>query len=456
MKRLFRTYALFAALLLGAALTSCSEEWTHHPMPDFEKPDPKPTPEPEPADEKPVVLWIDAEANFARLRTKEQITATLEKARSAGFNAFVVDVKPVQGDVLYASDFLPACTRLNGTSIPDRGFDYLQYFIDEAHRLDMRVTVSTTIMTMGLPASQTGPVYTDPAWADKCCVEYLPTGLHDIRESTEWGVFAFLNPVLPEVRDYVMRMVEEIVTKYAFDGYALDYCRYCNIHSDFSQASREAFEAYANLTVERFPEDIYTYNGSDPDDYTPGKHYNRWVEWRATVIQGYVKEIRRRIKAIRPEVDLEYWAASWWPLPHTGQNWASPNIREASANYWWATQEYDRTGFADRLDIFQLGSYLSRVFGPDDNESVEYAIARAKRLLDGACTLYGTISCDQPTFDLESAVYLCLRETAGVMVFELSHIINNDKWDAVQAGIDRYRAELAAASAAQTTEKQPR
>ena len=42
------------------------------------------------------------------------------------------------------------------------------------------------------------------------------------------------------------------------------------------------------------------------------------------------------------------------------------------------------------------------------------------------------------------------------MVFELSHIINNDKWDAVQAGIDRYRAEPAAASAAQTTEKQPR
>lgn len=437
---------LSAAALLGLTGSSCGEKWTRHDMPEYEKPAPGPDqpddPDPAPAEKKPVVLWIDAEANFSRLRTKSDITAHLEKAVESGFNAIVVDVKPVQGEVLYQSDFLPLCTDLNGGSIPDRGFDYLQYFIDEARRLDLRITVSTTIMTMGLTASKTGPSFTDPYWRDKTCIEYLPTGLRDIKQTDDTGsVFSFLNPILPEVRAYVMRMVEELTSKYDFDGYALDYCRYCNAHSDFSQASRTAFEQYAGITVEHFPEEIYTYASPTAKDYTPGKYYNQWIEWRASVIRGYVKEIRERVKAIRPEVDIEYWAASWWPLPHTGQNWASPDVHEASNNYWWATPAYDRTGFADQLDIFQLGSYLPHVFGPDDSSSVEYAIARAKRLIDNRCTLYGTISCDQPSFDLAGAVYLCLKETAGVMVFELSHIINTNKWDEVKAGIARYEAE---------------
>lgn len=437
---------LITALLFGFSGISCEEGWTHHAMPDYEKPAPKPddpgpdTPDPE--KKKPVVLWIDAEANFARLRNKSDISGFLEKAKESGFNAIVVDVKPVQGEVLYESGFLPKCTDLNGTSIPDRGFDYLQYFIDEAHRLEMRITVSTTIMTMGLTASKTGPTFTDPYWKDKTCIEYLPTGLRDIKETTETSsVFSFLNPVLPEVREYVMKMVDEITTKYDFDGYALDYCRYCNAHSDFSQASKEAFEKYAGITVENFPADIYTYASETAKDYTPGKYYNLWMEWRASVIQGYVKEIRKRIKTIKPDVDIEYWAASWWPLPHTGQNWASPRVHEASTNYWWATPNYDKTGFADQLDIFQLGSYLSRVFGPDDNGSVEYAIAKAKRLINNDCTIYGTISCDQQAFDLENAVYLCLKETSGVMVFELSHIIRTNKWNEVKAGIAKYEAE---------------
>lgn len=385
--------------------------------------------------EKPVVLWIDAEANFSRLRNQSNVRRYLDMAEKAGFNTIVVDVKPVQGDVLYDSDFLPACTSLGGAVVENRGYDYLQFFIDEARDRDMKVTVSTTIMTMGLPQSKTGPGYTDPYWDDKFCIEYLPEGLVDIRESTAWDVFAFLNPVLPEVREYVMKMVKEIVTKYDFDGYCLDYCRYMNINSDFSEASKKAFEDYAGVTVENFPEDIYTFNSSDKTDINPGKYYNQWVEWRSSVIQSYVTEIRETIKSVKPDVDLEYWAASWWPLPHTGQNWASPSVN-MSKSYWWATENYYKTGFADQLDIFQLGAYLSVVDDINNPESVAYAIQRAKSLINKDCTLYGTIQCADASFDIKKAVTLCLEETEGVMVFELSHIINNDKWDDIKAGVD--------------------
>lgn len=398
---------------------------------------------PEPQPEKPVAIWIDAEANFGRLKTKTDIRFWLDKIEKAGFNAIIVDVKPVQGDVLYDSDFLPTCTSLGGATVPDRDFDYLQYFIDQAHERGMRITVSTTIFTMGLPQSKTGPGYTDPYWDDKFCKEYLPDGIVDIRETKDWGIFAFLNPVLPEVHDYVMRMVTEICTKYDFDGYALDYCRYQNINSDFSDASKEAFEEYLGIELQNFPEDIYYYKEGvvGKDSYTPGPYYNQWIEWRSSVIQGYIRDIRETVKSIKPDVDIEYWAASWWPLPATGQNWASPNLN-STGSYWWATPEYYKTGFADQLDIFQLGAYLNRVYGASDAESVEYAINRAKRIINGDCGLYGTIQCADRNFDIEEAVYLCLKETDGVMVFELSHAYNTNAWDKIKSGVERAEKEL--------------
>jgi hypothetical protein len=38
---------------------------------------------------------------------------------------------------------------------------------------------------------------------------------------------------------------------------------------------------------------------------------------------------------------------------------------------------------------------------------------------------------------ISDAVYLCLKNTDGLMVFELSHVINNNQWDAIKEGIGR-------------------
>ena len=42
------------------------------------------------------------------------------------------------------------------------------------------------------------------------------------------------------------------------------------------------------------------------------------------IIRDFVAEVRREIKALKPDVKLEYWAASWCgALYADGQNWAS-------------------------------------------------------------------------------------------------------------------------------------
>ena len=246
------------------------------------------------------------------------------------------------------------------------------------------------------------------------------------------GVFAFLNPILPEVHDYVMATVRELLVKYDFDSFILDYCRYQNDNSDFSQASKNAFEAYAGVECTDFPYDIYYYEEGETDrtKYKPGKHYNKWMEWRSSVIQGYVKDVRKLIDEVKPQVELEYWAASWWPLPGTAQNWASTSV-DKSADYWWMTPDYHKTGFADQLDVFQLGAYLEKP------EHVKAAIQRAKTLINGDCAMYGTVSAIEKEFDMENGVYTCLTDSDGLMVFDLSHIERNGFWDEISRGVRR-------------------
>ena len=174
------------------------------------------------------------------------------------------------------------------------------------------------------------------------------------------------------------------------------------------------------------------------------------------IIHDFVARVRKEIKAIKPDVKLEYWAASWWgTLYANGQNWASKAFRPLTdQDAWsfnsWCSINYHQTGFADQLDTFLLGTYLPRVYGPDDGESIEYGINRAERFLLNACTYYATVDCSQKTFDIEEACYYCLKRTAGLMVFDIVHVINNDMWAAIKRGIDRYEAETATESVSYT------
>ncbi|MCS2572868.1 family 10 glycosylhydrolase [Bacteroides ovatus] len=192
---------------------------------------------------QPKYLWFDAEANFERFASKDSISYYLEKAKSVGFNQVVVDVKPIYGEVLYKSKILPPLTTVNGKVI-HRDWDYLQYFINEARRLGLKVTVSTAMFPSGHPATNEGLVYEESRWDGKTCLEYTPDGkMLDIREDKK-KVGAFLNPVRKDVRKFALSIVREIVKNYDVDAYALDYCRYPGDDSDFSADSHKAFEHY--------------------------------------------------------------------------------------------------------------------------------------------------------------------------------------------------------------------
>lgn len=451
-----RTFIILFSLL---SFASCGDRHqTPPPTVDPGKEEPE-----EPTGEWEKMLWMDADESFATsFSTPEKITALLDKIKDTGFNKIVVDVRPVEGTVLYDSSFMPSY----GDS-DTQGYDYLQFMIDEARKRDMKVTVSAVIFGAGFmkdavrnPAvgRSRGVAWSDPALAKLACVEYVAgRGLMNTMDDTQAaknsrqkgaGGFIFLNPAHPDAQDYALRFVEEIVTKYDFDAFALDYCRFPDAESDFSDFSRGEFERFIGRSVGNWPGDIFTYN---PDgSHIKGTYYYDWWRWRATVVHDVVGRIRSKIKEIKPSVKLEYWAASWLSKD-SGQNWASPlyDLSTDGEDGWyyrdWMTAEYSRTGFADHLDTFLIGTYMTNTYmagSAAPKETMEYQLARGQRYVGRAARVYGNVAGTNTAATVEEQIYYCLTRSDGLMVFDVSHFINDTaKWAAFKRGIERAEKE---------------
>lgn len=373
--------------------------------------------------EKLLEIHIPNDGNKMRYPDLESVTAALDSVVSMGFNAIVVDIKPPCGFAYYESEIIPNVREAKMYPCHEKtGFDMAGVFIEEGRKRGLKVSLSSTTLSMGAwPLEVDGPAYTVPRIGAMTCVEYLPEGLRDIKDSRKHGIFAFLNPVLPEVHALMVAHVKEVAAEYHPDGFMLDYCRYNNIHSDFSDHSRKAFEQWLGHEAEDFPYSIFTYNSDREYDITPGKYYRQWMTWRAGIIRDLVKELASAVKEVSPKTEVYYWAASWWPsIQRNGQNWAGQGTRwiaDHADELDFIAPGYEETGFGDCLDVFELGAYLQHVLGPDDPESMEYAIARGKALNAGSCRFVGSFAEDAE--DLREAFRLMYRETDGVSFFSL-------------------------------------
>ena len=401
---------------------------------------------PAPRPKKPLVMWVDVANSYGLINTPENVDNIVQKIYDGGFSGIVVEMKaPVCGDVLYyKSDMLGYATKLEGGKTVNTSFDLLQAFIDACHKRDMTLTVSYCIFTFAEPTSSKSLAYYNAYLKDAFCQQLLKTGIEDIREHpfSYW----FLSPSHPNVHKYVMDVVKEIVTNYDIDGFALDYCRYPDIRSDFSPYARAAFEEYIGKSVGNWPSDIMKVtDDSNAGRYSIGDNtlFKKWMAWRATVIQGYVRDIRQVIKSIKPSVKLELWAACWFQYRNeTGQNWASGESNWASTHYSWASPEYDKAGYAEYMDIFHLGNYVTTIYGKSESSwSMEYFTGLAKTLVGDACTMYNSfglyngVSCDEAT-------YYSYMNYDGVMIFELGTFSAQNHWDNVKSGYCRAMRQL--------------
>lgn len=425
---------LVLSLLIFTSFLACSnkddvDKVIDHKIPiDIEKPKEA---------EKPIQMWIDAHANLTRFAEKSGITSYLKKMKETGFNEVYLDVKPGIGYAMYDSDILPPLTKWDDITV-ERDWDYLAYWIEEAEKFDIKVIASLSLLGFGYTKAKEGLIFDSNKWDGKTQCEMLnnnPNNLVDIRNQPSVD-FAMLNPALPEVQTFIISIVEEIATKYPrLKGICLDYCRYYGPNYGFSDASISAFEAHIGETLTSRNQIITKTGGIGP-------LYKHWIEFRSMSVTNLVTNLRSKVKSVNPDLEFHFWASADWASRYTvGQNWASKKYKPRVGSVY--TDSYYKTGFADQLDVFVLGAYTEHVWIKDYPNSVwtiENFVTTYSNFTMGDCKVsgsfatYGYINRDD---DLSDVVYLILKNTDGLMVFDITHVVNFNQWAAIKDGIDR-------------------
>lgn len=388
---------------------------------------------------KPTAIWVDAYANLRRFCDGDSIAAYLRKIRKTGFNTVILDVKPGCGYALYDSGILPRLTEWGGTR-REAGWDYLGRWISEARKLGIGIIPSISALGFGDANLRKGLIYDSGKWNGKTqarMASHCGDSLVDMRDDK--GVDAvMLNPCLAEVRRLVKAVVREIVTKYpGIKGVCLDYCRWWSGEYGFSDSTMQAFSAKMGKRVSR--NQVITADGGR------GEYYAQWVKFRSQAIHDMVAEIRECVKSADPAKDLLLWASGDWGGRYgVGQNWASPRYVPPASDVY--TADYSSTGFADRLDTFILGAYSDYIWKRDNPQAwiwtVENLVSSYGGYTMGDCNVWGSVQVYSATLtaaDVSDEVYLCMRHTGGLMVFELSHVARKNWWAAIRDGIRRGR-----------------
>jgi len=254
-----------------------------------------------------------------------------------------------------------------------------------------------------------------------------------ISERPEQQIPLMMNINHPEVQTNAFNIVNEVVRKYAFDGVIYDdRLRYGGLNADFSEQTRKLFESKIGRTLQ-WPDDVFKFvvNPSLTRGVEPGPYYDDWIAFRAERIRAFVQEVRRQVNQTRPGTQLGVYAGSWYgEYPNIGSNWASDSV---DAGFWFTTPDYRRTGFARDIDFLITGCYYlngtvheAMRNGQSMGLTVEAAGALSNRLVADDTWTYAGISLQtlqNDTERLERVLQAACASTQGVMVFDLSHDI---------------------------------
>lgn len=241
------------------------------------------------------------------------------------------------------------------------------------------------------------------------------------------------NPNHPAVRERNLAIVKEILNGYDVDGIVYDdRLRYAGLYADFSPAATTAFEKRLGRKI-GWPDDVFKYTISPTlvRGIRPGKYFEAWLTWRAEVMRDWVDEVSKTVKKTKPGALFGVYAGSWYgDYQQYGANYAAPGFE---AGFWPLTKAYQKTGFANRLDVLMTGCYYNTAtifdalgaaqpIGP----TVEAAGQLSNRAARDSAWTYAGISLDRfkgNPVGLGNVLQAACASTQGVMVFDLSHDI---------------------------------
>jgi hypothetical protein len=261
--------------------------------------------------------------------------------------------------------------------------------------------------------------------------------LQPILSSPSEPIGGFVNPANPASRDYMRRVVEEIADGYAVDGIVFDRMRYSSLKTDFSPLSRDLFEKWLGKPLERFPQDIYSYDPVPGRKVVPGPYFKQWLEWRARNISSWLAEATEAALRKRPGLGFGVYVGSWYPTYYTvGVNWGADDY---AAGYEWMTPEYSSTGYAGKLSWLAPGCYYpvasrddARQLGLPEDYTVEAAAEGAVKAVNDAAFVYAglyLLDYQGRPEAFRKALEAAAASSQGVMLFDLVYLEEYNWWN---------------------------
>ncbi|WP_080904506.1 alpha amylase family protein [Parabacteroides sp. Marseille-P3160] len=411
---------------------------------------------------KPSYLWVDAAGNFNDFaNNKENITRDLTLAKNAGFTDIVVDIRPTNGDILYQSSrqgvqqvtWLGAWingiySKVNRTAT----WDYLQAFIDKGHELGLKVHAGFNTMVGGDSSilGNQGILYRDNSKKSWATYENLSTG---ITNTTDQGLgIKFFNPANDEVQEYLCSLLKDLA-KYDLDGIFLDRGRFDGIQSDFSDITRQKFQAYLGGTIiSNYPGDILPAGVTMNDVMSMSTYpiyFPKWLEFRAKVMYDFMSKARDAVKSVNSKIKFGVYVGGWYSTYYeVGVNWASPNYN-TSLYYKWATINYKKYGFAALMDQMLIGAYASplQVYGTTEWTMQGFCKLAADKT-KGNCPMVAggpdvgnwdssnSVSQEDENQAIVNSVKACIDVCDGYFLFDIVHLKMSNQWTYAKQGID--------------------
>ena len=458
-----KIFRIIAVSLFLAGFTACQEpDAPWDPSWNTPSTDNGEGEKPEVKQPKPRYVWIDCAANFYDYANdRAKIATDVARIKEVGFTDIVVDVRPTNGDVMFKSTVADPMVRVDawhkGSYVwleRTADFDYLQAFIEEGHKVGLKVNAAINTFVGGCLCpyglGTDGMLYRDASKKDWATVINSKSGLVNTMDltnsSTDWGT-RFLNPANSEVQKFLLQMLADLA-KYDLDGIVLDRCRYDDygLMSDFSDESRRKFEAFIGYSLTNFPSDVFAPGTEDVS--TPTTLQKQWIAFRAKVIHDFMEKAAAKVHSVNPDIRFGAYVGAWYSTYYTsGVNWASPKYDPAAAGYAWASKDYKEYGYADHCDFMFIGAYAAATSIWGKNEwTMQGFCSKAREKFKGDVPFAGGPDVGNPTgFQnggqaaiIPDIVDACINAADGFFVFDLCHIKMYDYWDAFKRGFDKY------------------
>jgi uncharacterized lipoprotein YddW (UPF0748 family) len=373
---------LFLAICIGFFVVSCSKD-TPAPGDDPTKPDLNPPtsqdliiPRKEMRAAWFATVWeLDWPGVRGEVAQKQKFITMLDRLKQLKFNAIFFQVKGL-GDAFYNSPYEPWSAAISGTRGVDPGYDVLKFLIEESHNRGIEFHAWMNPYRIST-RSVGGPAY--PALhssIDESWVKDYPT-------------IRIYNPALPEVRQRLNDIVQDLITKYDVDG----------IH----------FDDYF------YPSGVTHDDAVDFSKYGAG--YSSVANFRRGNVDKAIEGVYNTIKTIKPQVVF-----SVSPAPN----------KEANFNNLYADiAKWTQSGWVDIL-IPQLYQEIGNSYNPFEGNLSVWSQFRGKAKLVIGHGYYKFGAADggapfQNTQQLISQFDLVRRNpnTVGSAIYSARDIISN-------------------------------